>query len=111
LLKVYNSNNIEKCFDSIENDEPMFTASLQDDPSWTLAKKLEFDVKDKYVAVSSKEKLVIYSTENKSMGELVINFTIDLEKYEAIYDFKLNSGFDKKDFYKRLYNGIYPTSV
>jgi hypothetical protein len=88
----------------------LFEAELGDN-GFTTGKELNFDLKDKYVCISSREKVMIYSTDKDSMGELVKDYSMDQEKYEVICDVKLNSAFDKKAFYKKINNGVYQTNV
>jgi hypothetical protein len=58
---VFDSTNIYTCFDNIEHDLPLFEAVI-DIENFT-AKILEIDIRDKYVLVSSKERVLIYLIE------------------------------------------------
>ena len=112
ILKVFDSTNIDKCFDHIENDTPVFEAKVDDkDSRHFFAKILEIDIQDKYVLVSSKEKVFIYLIENMTNGEPVKTYgeyKMDTDKYEEILDVHMDSGFNKKKFYRDVWNKEMP---
>jgi hypothetical protein len=58
FLSVYDSSNIVECFKSIEYDRPVFKIKLGETFD---AKKLVFDIRDKYLSVNSETEIQIFS--------------------------------------------------
>jgi hypothetical protein len=58
LLSVYDSSDIMECFNSIKRERPVFKIKLGETFE---AKKLVFDIRDKYLSVNSETEIQIYS--------------------------------------------------
>ena len=88
ILSVYDSRDIFKCFEKIENQKPLFNLKIDQISS---ADKIVFDVMDKMILISSRDQIIIFSLDHTKYGEVIQNYTIDQIKYTAILDVVVNT--------------------
>lgn len=65
ILSVYDSRDIFKCFEKIENQKPLFSLKID---QITSADRIVFDVMDKLILISSREQIIIYSLDHTKYG-------------------------------------------
>ena len=89
-LHVFNSEDMNKCLDDIQNGKPLFKVSLNANQDGG-ARIMKFDINDKYIAVASRTSIKIFSLEKNTIGKAEIEFNLNEEKHEYIVDMVLDS--------------------
>lgn len=73
------------CFEDIENDTPSLSLQIEDE-SFEKAERIVLGKKDKYMALATKTQILIYSLCDGTFGHLLIDYKINLEFFDQIYD-------------------------
>ena len=90
ILSIFDSKDIDKCFDNIEKQDTIFQVQLEN-KNFGKATRLVFDQHDQYVAIVSSHSIIIYSLKEEELGKQVREYKIDDEKYGEILDLVMDS--------------------
>ena len=86
MIYVYESINIQACFNQIEQEKPMFEINYCMQEGFEKPRRLLFDRNDRYFIIVFKTKLIIYSLEEGKESAEVNHYDIPQEKFEEIHD-------------------------
>mmetsp|Transcript_7702 Transcript_7702/g.11945 ORF Transcript_7702/g.11945 Transcript_7702/m.11945 type:complete len:178 (-) Transcript_7702:4413-4946(-) len=92
-LVVYDSSDIEECFESISNNEMLFSHQLNKE-KFGKCKDIVFDPHSKFIAIYSHTQANVFSLERNvegNYGDLLQKYKLDTDTYHGIYDLNLHS--------------------
>ena len=89
-VKVYDSNDINQCFEAIKRDEYLWKFTISEE-TFEKVERIIFDLRNKYIAMVSDSQIVIYElVKGNVSNEPFQRYTID-ESYEKIFDCIIDS--------------------